>query len=92
MGEYWGFVNNDRDTFCPEKCDQCDVCKEFLEVFENLQDLYFFGPNESCHQPILWKVYFKSGNAFSKFRIEIGETIESDKLIVMLNIPILLIC
>ena len=48
-------IDNDHDSFCPEKCD---------EVFENLKDLYFLGPNESGYQQVLWKVYFKGGNAF----------------------------
>ena len=67
---------------CPEKCDQCDVCKGLAELFENLQDAYFFTPNKQNHQPVLWKVYFKGGNISKKFRIEIGETVESDKLVL----------
>ena len=73
LGEYWHCVINDHD--------QCDICKEFAEVFEHLKDAYFFNPNESSkHQPVLWKVYFKRSNFFKKIRTEIGETIESDKL------------
>ena len=62
LGEYWHYVINDRDTFCSEKRDQCDICKEFAEAFKLLKDAYFFSPNESSkHQPVLWKVYFKKG-------------------------------
>ena len=97
LGEYWHCVNNNCDTFCLEKFDHCDVCKEFLEVFENLQDSNVFGPNESGHQPILLKVYFKGGNVFSKFRIKIEEIIDSDnwfcqKWVDMFNACILLSC
>ena len=49
FGEYCHCVINDRDTFCPEKCDQCDICEEFAEVFEHLKDAYFFQMN---HQSI----------------------------------------
>ena len=52
-------------------------------MFEHLKDAYFFSLNESSkHQPVFWKFYFKRGNFFKKFRIEIGEAIESDKLVL----------
>ena len=52
-------------------------------MFEHLKDAYFFSLNESSkHQPVLWKVYFKRGNFLKKFRIEIGDATESDKLVL----------
>ena len=63
LGEYWRSVNIDCDTFCLEKFDHCDVCKEFLEVFENLQDSNFLaqtnqGINQFCGRSILKVVMF----------------------------------
>ena len=38
LGEYWHCVIEDQRVFCPEKCDECEVCKAVIEVLENLQD------------------------------------------------------
>ena len=53
LAEYWHCVTVDQKTFCPETCDDCDVCKELAEVFENLQNSYFFSLNEHGHEPVL---------------------------------------
>ena len=82
LGEYWRRVQEDRETFCPDHCDECSVCKEFALVFENLQDAYFFWPNKDKHQPVIWKVFFEQGNKLRKFRIEIAKTIESEDLVL----------
>lgn len=44
LGEYWHGVIEDQKMFCSEKCNECEVCKVLNEVFENLQDAYFFAP------------------------------------------------
>ena len=50
-------------------------------MFENLQVAYFFTPNKANHEPVLRRVYLKTGN-FLKLRIEIAEAIESNKLVL----------
>lgn len=82
LREYWRCVIKDQKTFCPEKYDDCDVCKELAVVFENLQDAYFFSPNKNKHQPVMWRVFFERGNKSCKFRIEIAKTIESEDLVL----------
>ena len=32
----------DRDVYCPSRCDQCNICKEMSNIFTELQDSYFF--------------------------------------------------
>ena len=45
LGQYWRCVVEDRDTFCPDRCDKCTICQEMSNVFTELQDSYFFYPN-----------------------------------------------
>ena len=47
LGQYWQCVVEDRDAFCPDRCEKCNVCKEMADVFTELQDSYFFYPNTS---------------------------------------------
>ena len=47
LGQYWKCVVEDRDSFCPSRCDQCNICKEMSDVFTELQDSYFFHPKTS---------------------------------------------
>ena len=42
---------------CPEKCDQCDVCKGLAELFEDLQDAYFLLPTNKIINQLLKKNY-----------------------------------
>ena len=42
LGQYWRCVVEDRDAFCPGKCDKCNMCKEMSDVFAELQDSFFF--------------------------------------------------
>ena len=81
LGEYWHCVIEDQRVFCPEKCDECEVCKAVIEVLENLQDAYLFTLNKNKHQPILWRVFFKGINNSKKFRSEMAKTVESDNLV-----------
>ena len=82
LGEYLQCVIEDQRIFCPEKCDEFEVCKVLNEVFENLQDAYFFTPNKNKHEPILWRVFFKGVNNSRKFRIEIAKAVEIDNLVL----------
>ena len=43
LGQYWRCVVEDRDVFCRDRCDKCNICKE-MSVFSELQDSYFFYP------------------------------------------------
>ena len=82
LGEYLHCVIEDQRIFCPEKCDEFEVCKVLNEVFENLQDAYFFTSNKNKHQPILWRVFLKGVNNSRKFRIEIAKTVEIDNFVL----------
>ena len=82
LGEYWCCLIKDCQTFWPDKCDKCNICKDFVVVLEYLQDAYFFLPNKNNHQPVLWRVFFKVGNKFRKFRIEIAKTVESKSIVL----------
>ena len=61
LGQYWQCVVEDRDLFCPNRCDQCNICKEMSDIFTELQDSYFFYPKTSVannqeeipYQPVL---------------------------------------
>ena len=84
LGKYWKCVVEDRDSFCPSRCDQCNICKEMSDVFTELQDSYFFYPKTSVannqeeipYQPVLWRVFNSVINKNNnKFRIEIGKSI-----------------
>ena len=76
LKEYWHCVIAEQEPFCPGRCGKCDICKEFNIIFENLQDAYFFSPSKYDKQLVLWNVFFKAGNRFRQFRIEIAETLE----------------
>ena len=65
LQQYWQCVVEDRDSFCPDRCEKCNVCKEMADVFTELQDSYFFYPNTSVannqevtpYQPVLWCIF-----------------------------------
>ena len=42
LEQYWHCVVEDRDTFFPDRCDKCNICKEMTNAFTELQDSYFF--------------------------------------------------
>ena len=74
----------DRDSFCPSRCNQCNICKEMSDVFTELQDSYFFYPKTSVennheeipYQPVLWRVFTSVIDKNNKnFCIEIGKLI-----------------
>ena len=81
----------DRDSFCPSRCDQCNICKEMSDVFTELQDSYFFHPKTSVannqkkltYQPVLWRVYNSAINKNNKnSRIEIAKLIPHSGLVL----------
>ena len=48
-----------KEIFCPEHCDNCNICHDFLEIFKELEDSYFFSPRKDMdYQPIAWRVFF----------------------------------
>ena len=60
LGEYWRCTQIERETFCPENCDNCKICFDFLKNFQELQESYFFSPRKDTdYQPITWRVFFK---------------------------------
>ena len=81
----------DRDSFCPSRCDQCNICKEMSYVFTELQESYFFYPRTSVanseeeipYQPVLWRVFISIIDKNNKkFHIEIGKSIPHSGLIL----------
>ena len=44
LGQFRQCVVNDRNTFCPGRCEKYHVCELMHEVFVELQDAYFFSP------------------------------------------------
>ena len=83
LGQYWQFVVEDRDSFCPSRCDQCNICKEMSDIFTELQNNYFFYAKTSVannleeipYQPVLWRVFTSAIDKNKKIRIEIGKSI-----------------
>ena len=47
LGQYWQCVIKDKDTFCPDRCEKCSICKEMTDVFTELQDSFFFYSKQS---------------------------------------------
>ena len=88
LGQYWQCVVEDRDLFCPNRCDQCNICKEMSDVFTELQDSYFFYPKTSVpnnheeilYQHVLWLTF--ASVIDKKFRIEIGKSIPHTGLVL----------
>ena len=71
----------ERETFCPERCDNCNICHDFLKMFQELQESYFFSPREIMdYQPVAWRIFFKQPEYYIDFRIEIEKAVKSDKL------------
>ena len=91
LNQYWRCVVEDRDTFCPDRCDKCKMCKEMSDVFAELQDSYFFYPRtdaansqeEIPYQPILWRIFTSVIDKNNKrFCLEIGKSIPNRGLIL----------
>ena len=91
LGQYWKCVVEDRDAFCPSRCDKCNICNEITEIFTELQDSYFFYPKtsvannqeDSPYQPVLWQTFnsvINKGN--KKFRVEIGKSVKHRGLVL----------
>ena len=81
LGEYWHCARIERETFCPEHCDEHNICRDFLRIFQELQESYFFSPRKDMdYQPIAWRVFFKQPKYYIDFRLEIAKTVKSDKL------------
>ena len=65
LGQYWQCVTKDRNTFCPERCEKCSICKEMTDIFSRLQDSFLFYPKQSVaksfdqvsYQPVLWSIF-----------------------------------
>ena len=65
LGQFWQCVVNDRNKFCPERCEKCHVCNIMYEVFVELQNVYLFSPKTTQanreepipYQPVLWRLF-----------------------------------
>ena len=85
---------NDRETFCPEKCEKCNICKDVATVFQQLHNSYFFKANTSIHmhdlkfpfQPALWRVFNSTIDKNTKnFYTEIAKSFQSQHMILGYN-------
>lgn len=74
----------DNKWMCPSECKHCVACKEFSEIFIQLQELFFFQPNtmlrclsdDKPFQSVMWKVFTRNTDKNNKqFRIEIAKSI-----------------
>ena len=84
LRQYWRCAVEDTNTFCPEKCDKCNICKEMSDVFTELQDSYLFysrtdstnNSEEIPYQPLLWRIFTSVIDKNNqRFRIGIGKSI-----------------
>ena len=91
LGQYWKCVVQDRDFFCPSRCDRCSICKEMSDVFSELQDSWFFyhkttvanNHEEIPYQPVLWHIFTSILDKNKKtFRIEIAKSIPNTGLVL----------
>ena len=91
LGQYWQYVIEDTDVFCPDRCDKCNIFKEISDDFTQLQNSYYFYPKtdvtnnheEIPYQPILWRIFagvIDKNN--KKFRTEIGKSIPNRGLVL----------
>ena len=91
LGQYWKCAVEDRDAFCPSRCDKCNICNEMTEIFTKLQVSHFFYLRTSVannqedipYQTVLWRVFnsvINNGN--KKFRIEIGKSVKHRSLVL----------
>lgn len=79
LEEYWKCVVRDQEVFCPNKYNNCYVCKSLTEVYENLKDCYFFSPRKDMpYQPIFWQLFTNATDHKNVpvFRAKIGKTVK----------------
>ena len=48
LEEYWKCVIKDKEVFCPEKCNNCVVCKFLTGAYDVLKDAFFFQLQKTC--------------------------------------------
>ena len=52
LEEYWGCIVKDQEVFCPEKCNNCVVCKFLTKACYELMSTYFFSARKDMpYQP-----------------------------------------
>ena len=79
LNQYWRFVTQNMKLLCPRDCRNCFACKEFLLIYTELQESYFFCANVSSsghmnpYQPVKWRIFTARNK--KKFRIEIAKSI-----------------
>ena len=84
LEEYWGCIVKDQEVFCPEKCNNCVVCKFLTKAYNELKSAYFFSARKDIpYQPILWRIFTDVTDKNGKiiFRIEIGKTVKVFNLV-----------
>ena len=84
LEEYSKCVVKDQEVFCPEKCNNCVVCKFLTGAYDVLKDAYFFSARKDMpYQPILWRIFTNVIDKPNKiiFRVEIGKTVKAFNLV-----------
>ena len=82
--EYWKCIVKDQEIFCPEKCNNCVVCKFLTKAYNELKSAYFFSARKDMpYYPILWRIFTDVIGKNDKiiFRIEIGKTVKAFNLV-----------
>ena len=89
LGQYWHCVIEDRDTFCPDRCDKCKMCKEMSMFLLNCQIVIFYprtdpanSQEEISYQPILWRIFTSVIDKNKRFWMEIGKSIPNRGLVL----------
>ena len=84
LEECWECIVKDQEVFCPEKCNNCAVCKFLTKPYNKLKSAYFFSARKDMpYQPILWRIFTNVIDKNNKiiFRIEIGKTVKAFNLV-----------
>ena len=63
LEEYWQCAQIEKETSCPEHCDNCSICFDFFKIFQELQEAYFFYPRKDMnYQQIPWRIFLNNLN------------------------------
>ena len=77
LDQYWHCVTQNMKLLCPRDCGKCFACKEFLLIYTELKESYFFCANVSSsghmkpYQPVKWRIFTTTNK--KKIRMEIAK-------------------
>ena len=79
-----GCVVKVQEVFCPEKYNNCVVCKFLTKCYDELKSAYFLSARiDMPYQSVLWQIFTDVINKNNKtiFGIEIGKTVKAFNLV-----------